>query len=805
MYQFAPITPRVARMRERYRSTQPKLDTARIRIVTDFYKENAQLSGILKRAYNFKNMCEKLPVRVFKDEVIAGNLASTYRGSTLFPENALHWFKDDYDAGLVPNRSLDPYIIDEEDIQYVLSVIDFWDKESLSAKTDAYIPEGYMASVGNGVTVFGDKYNSTTPVGHFVPDYRKAMKVGFSAIRQEALDKMKEMEGKMFCCDVEKYNFYRAVVIACEGLIIFSKRFGQECLAQAKKEEDPTRRAELEEMAGVFDRIIDQPCQTFHEAIQCMYLYHLALCLDANMHGLSFGRVDQYLGEFYEADIAAGRITHERAQELMDMYFLKVAELNKFWATALTHAIAGYTSGCLMTLGGVDKSGKDATNEVTYMMLESAGRLILHDPPLALRIHQDTPEKLWHMAIETTKLCGGVPTFQNDDIIIPSLIGRGMEKEDANDYCIVGCVEPAGTGNSWPACCGTGAEGYWNMANAMMLALNNGINPYGAEAGKENPQTGLATGYLYDMKSFEEVKEAVYRQFEFFINWQVSLTNSFEYLAGQFMCQPLASATIDGCMEKGKDVMWGGAKYNSTGFPGVGIGTVTDSLTAIKYLCFDKKLCTTRELYDAIMCNWKGKENLRQTILNEVPHFGNADPYVDEQATWVSNVFSELITKASGPRGYYTAGLYPITFHVVYGKTTAATPDGRMSGDALSDGISPVQSLDKNGPEAILLSSSKIDQEKYSDGTLLNMKFHPNTLNTDESIDKLIALMKTYFSMGGMQLQFNVISADTLKKAQENPDDYKDLVVRIAGFSAYFVEVYKECQDDIIKRTELSL
>lgn len=800
---FSPVLPRVAKIRERYRSTQPKLCTARIRIVTDFYKENAQLTGILKRAYSFKNMCEKLPVRVFEDEVIAGNLASTYRGSTLFPENALHWFKDDYDRGLVPNRTLDPYIIDEEDIEYILSVVDFWDKESLSAKSDAYIPEGYLKSVGNGVTVFSDKYNSTTPVGHFVPNYTKAMKLGFRAIREEALAKMQELEGRMFCCDVEKYNFYRAVAVSCEGLITFSKRFGAECARQASECTDTRRKAELEEMAEVFDWIIENPCRTFHEALQCMYTYHLALCLDANMHGLSFGRVDRYLGEFYENDIKSGRITPERAQELMDLFFLKIAELNKFWATDLTHAIAGYTSGCLMTLGGTDKNGKDATNDVTYMMLQSAARLILHDPPLALRIHEGTPEKLWKMAIETTKLCGGVPTFQNDGVIIPSLIGRGMSREDAYDYCIVGCVEPAGTGNSWPACCGTGAEGYWNMANAVVLALNNGINPFDTSAAPR--QTGLATGYLYEMTDFDAVKEAVRKQFEFFINWQVSLTNSFEYIAGQCMCQPLASATIDGCMESGKDVMWGGAKYNSTGFPGVGIGTVCDSLTAIKYLCFDKKLCTTRELYDALISNWQGREELRQKILNEVPHYGNADPYVDAQAEWVSDMFSELITKAAGPRGHYTAGLYPITFHVVYGKTTAATPDGRMSGEPLSDGISPVQSLDKNGPEAILLSSSRINQEKYSDGTLLNMKFHPNTLNTNESIDKLIALIKTYFSMGGMQLQFNVISADTLRKAQEHPEDYKDLVVRIAGFSAYFVEVYKECQDDIIKRTELSI
>ena len=606
MFKFDPVTTRVATMRERYRSTQPKLCTQRLRIVTEFYKENAQQTGILKRAMSFRNLCRKLTVRIFDNEVIVGNLASTYRGSTMFPENALHWFLEDYNAGLVPDRKLDPYIIDQEDIDYILSVVDFWDKESLGAHVDANIPEGYLSAIGNGVTIFSDHNNSTTPVGHFVPNYTKAMRRGFKAIRDDALAEMKKLEGRMFCTNVTKYNFYRAVSIVCEGLIIFSRRFADECRKQAEECAAPERKRELLEMADVLGWIMENPCRTYHDALQCMYLYHLALCLDGNMHGLSLGRVDQYLAGYYDADIAAGRITPERAQELMDMYFLKIAELNKFWAEALTHAIAGYTSGCLMTLGGVTKDGKDATTPVTYMMIQSAGRLILHDPPLALRIHKGTPDRLWEIAIETTKLCGGVPTFQNDDVIIPSLVGRGMTREDANDYCIVGCVEPAGTGNSWPACCGTGAEGYWNMANAFIHGINNGVNPFGAENG-ESPQTGLATGYLYEMETFEEVREAVRKQFEYFINWQVSLTNMFEHVAAQYMPVPLASATIDGCMESGSDVMDGGAKYNSTGFPGVGIGTVADSLAAIKYLLYDKKTVTSRELYDALISNWGGQ------------------------------------------------------------------------------------------------------------------------------------------------------------------------------------------------------
>ena len=806
MYQLQPIAPRVARMRKRYRTTQPKLCTARFRIVTDFYRENPQITGILKKAKCFETLCQKMPIQINEDEVIVGSVATTYRGSAMYPEYGMHWFVEDYNNGLVPNRSLDPYIIDEEDIQYILSCADFWAKNSLSAKVDAYLPEGYRCCVGNGVTTFGGEHNCATPIGHFCAGYEKIMHTGFRAVQQEAQEKMAELEGVAFDDSIDKYHFYRAVSIVAGAMCTLAQRYAAECLHQAEGDVSAERRQELLDMADSLGWIMEHPCRTFQDAVQSMYLYHIALCLDGNMHGLSLGRVDQYLAPYYEADIAAGRTTPERAQEVLDLFFLKLAELNKFWATALTHAIAGYTSGCLMTLGGVDKEGKDATNAVTYMMLQSAGRLVLHDPPLALRVHKNTPAQLWQAALETTSRAGGVPTFQNDEVIIPSLVdNRGMTLEDARNYSIIGCVEPAGTGNSWPECCGTGGEGYWNMANAFLLAINNGVNPMSCRGELEGPRTGAATGYLYDMENFEDVLKAVEKQFAYFINWQVTLTNSFEYVAAREMPLPLASATIDGCMQSGRDVMQGGSKYNSTGFPGVGVGTVADCLTALKYMVYDKKKLTPREFYDVLRSDWKDREDLRQYVLNEVPHYGNGDPYADEMATWVSDTFARLVTATTSPRGCVAPGLYPITFHVVFGKETAATPDGRKAGDPLSDGISPVQSLDKNGPTGIMSSASRLHQVEFSNGTLHNMKFHPTVLNSDEGREKLLTLIRTYFDLGGMQLQFNIVSAELLRHAQAHPEEHQDLVIRIAGFSAYFVEVYKECQDEIIKRTELSV
>jgi len=805
MCPWSPVSDRVARIREKYRTARPSVCIARYKIVTEFYRENPQLQGILKRAKNFKTLCEKLPILINKDEVIVGWQASKYRACALYPETSFGWFLDELKAGSIPLRDTDPYDIDEKDAEYILNTGDFWRKECLSAKVDEYIPLGYSDHAGSGVTYFGTRDTCTSPVGHFVANFEKAMHKGFGAIRAEAQAKMDELEGALFGDSVSRYNFYRAITLVCDGMITLTKRYGAECDRLASIEADPARKKELLEMADCLNWIMANPCRTFHDAIQCMFLYQIGLCLDAQQHGISFGRVDQYLGSYYEADIAASRIPHEKAQELLDLFYLKVAEMNKIWPYVATLSGPGYTSGQLMTIGGVTRDGRDATNAVSFMMLQSAGRLVLHDPPQSLRIHKGTPQELWEAAIETTQIAGGVPTFENDGVIIPALMARGLPIESARNYCLIGCVEPQGCGDEWACPGGTGTESFYNMLNAFLLAINNGCNPMPGRDGKRGGQVGLPTGYLYEMKTFDEVLNAVQRQMEYFVNWHVSLVNTWEYVASEHMQLPLLSATLDGCMESGKDVMQGGAKHNSTGNAGIAIGNIADSLAVVKYMVFDKRRVTARELYDALMTNWEGKEDLRQLILNEAPHYGNDIEYADEFAKWAADVYGNTVNAATGPRGRYAAGLYPVTTHVLFGMSTAASPDGRKAGEPLADGISPVQQLDKSGPTATLKSVSRIDQRKFSNGTLLNMRFHPTALSNETGKKKLIALIRTYFALGGMEMQFNIVSAKTLRKAQEHPEDYRDLVVRIAGFSAYFVELYRASQEDIIRRTELTL
>jgi formate C-acetyltransferase len=801
------------KMREKYRETKPEICTARYRLITEFYMQNPDMTGILKRAKNLQNILYNIPVRIDKGEVIVGAQSAKYRACALYPENSVRWLKEEVESRFISTREIDPYILSEEDRDYILSTIDFWMKECMSAKTDANMLDEYKALAGNGVTQFGPFDQCQSPVGHFCTGYNTAIRKGFGAIKAEAEQKMAELLDKALPGKtIDQYNFYRAVSIVCDGIITLTKRYAKLAEEKWAAETDPVRKKELAMMVDTLNWTVEKPARNFVDAVQCLFMYQTALCLDANMHGMSFGRVDQYLGDFYDNDIKNGTLTPEYAQEILDLFYLKVAEMNKPWSYGATQANPGYTSGQLMTLGGVDKNGNDATNAVTYMMLQTAGRLVLHDPPQALRIHSNTPPELWEAAIETTKIAGGVPTFENDEVIIPALMSRGLSLEDARDYCLIGCVEPAGCGTEWPACGGTGTESYMNLANAMLLAINDGytftpmlsaFTP--APPGTLNHRVGPATGYLYEMKSIKEVMEAYKKQVETWVRWHIMNINAFEYVAREVLPNPLVSATMEGCMEKGMDVMWGGAKYNSTGDSGVGIGNVADSLNIINHCVFEKKVCTARELYDAIKNNWEGYEDLRSYILNEAPHYGNGIPECDRFAAFAAQCFADAVNKLTGPRGRCSAGLYPVTTNVMFGMVTPATPDGRKKGEPLADGIAAPQGYDKNGPTAVISSVAAIKQTEFPNGTLMNLKFHPTALTGEDGWRKLMQLMQTYFEMGGMELQINVISSDTLRDAQKNPDKHKNLVVRVAGFSAYFVELHPTGQNDLIRRTELMM
>nr|MCR5388933.1 hypothetical protein [Lachnospiraceae bacterium] len=592
-------------------------------------------------------------------------------------------------------------------------------------------------------------------------------------------------------------------VITCEGAMTLVRRYGEKCLELSKEEKNETRAKELEKMAEALLWLEKNPARNFREAVQGIMMYQVMIQIYDRTPSPSIGRFDQYVWPYLEKDLASGAITMDEAQELVDAFFLK---LNCFYSGApvlIKDTVGVGNTYQNVTVAGLDpKTGEDASNPVTYMVFETIGRLKLHDPTVIFRTSSKTPIELWNCAIATSKLVGGLPLYYNDDVVIPSLMREmDYELEDARDYGCIGCQEIVGCGNDYPAPNGLFppfATMFW--ASIMDMALNDGKNPL------NGVQSSVHTGFLYEMNSIEEVREAIKKMALHCMQMQITVQNFAEQLSQFYAPESVLSMSIEGCMENGKDCTAGGAKYNSFGGTATGLATVADSLSTIKYMCFDKKLCTTKQLYDAMMANWEGFEELRQQILAEVPHFGNNDPYVDMEMKWCCDTYYELCRQMHTKRcRIYKSGLYGSSDHIHQGHFTWGTPDGRVFPTPIADAASPAQSRDKNGPLSVMLSSCCYDHQNFLGGIALNIRMHPSVLSNDDGVDKLREATRAYFDKGGMEIQYNVIDSDTLRDAQDKPDEYRDLVVRIAGYSAYFVELGRELQDDIIARNENKL
>jgi pyruvate-formate lyase len=682
-----------------------------------------------------------------------------------------------------------------------VSIRDYWKGRTYSDIAAAWQPNGYeeLCRMQVSATVKGAPL-LMMPSGHLTPGFKKIINVGYGAIRKQAQDWLDDHVNSLMGDDVNRGLFYTGVVISCDAAITLLKRYAEKCLEKTASCSDENRKAELESMADSLNWISENPCRTFREACQAAITYQYILRLSFIGDIGSFGRFDQYTWPYLKNDLEEGRLTPEGAQEIVDCFFMKINSMYGGGIGELVKIIGIGNTYLHTTIGGVDPmTGDDASNPVTSMVLESLARLSLHDPTISLRVNENTPDELWALALETSTKVGGLPLFQNDAIIIPGIVKElGFTLEDARDYAIIGCQEITGSGNDYSAANGVAPpHASIHYSKLLATAINDGKNPFNGE------QCSIHTGYLYDMKSFDEVKQAWRKLAGYFLKAQVSLNNYLEYLVQYHTPHPMLSISIDGCMESGKDCTWGGAKYNSYGGTATGLATVADSLTAIKYMVFDKKLCTARELYDAVMADWKGYELLRQRIINEAPHFGNADPYADEQMTWVINTYYDTCKECYSTRTrIFKAGLYGAADHVGQGYTTWATPDGRKAGTPIADAASPVQGRDTNGPTAVFLSSLCYDHCKFMDGVCLNIRLHPTTLSRDDGITKLRDMVKTYMDSGGAEAQFNVVSTEVLRNAQQEPDKYRNLVVRIAGYSAYFVELTLDCQNDLISRHE---
>ncbi len=815
MYQFRSATPRILAYREKVRDRVIRIDAERDRIMTEAYKKYENVLPAIKRPLALKELCERMTLYIGDDELIVGSKGGHMFSNPGYPEWMAAWIIEPIangewqlrEDGLYHNPDDEEVhqCISPEDYQTLVDTADFWKTHRVGATADAWKPEFYdeMSRLLVSSYCEGGMSLCSLPAGHLVAGYPKVINKGYGAIRKQAQDWMDEHRGNLMGEDVRKYVFYQAVVITCDAAITLVHRYADGCRAKMAHCTDPARKAELAMMADSLDWIAENPARNFWEAVQGVMMYQVLIQNESLIPSPSLGRFDQYTWPFLKKDLEEGRITMDQAQEIVDAFFLKANCYYGCGPAKLVDTTGMGNTYQNTTIGGViPETGEDATNPVTYMVFETVGRLRLHDPTLIFRTNKNTPDELWDCALATSKLVGGLPLYYNDEVVIPSLQEQlGFSLEDARNYACIGCQEIVGSGNDYPAPNGIyppHASLLWG--SIFDMAINNGINPLNGE------QASLHTGYLYEMNSIEEVRDALTKMGTYLMKMFISINNYAEYVSARENPQALLSMTIDGCMEKGMDVVDGGAKYNSYGGTATGLATLADSLTTIKYMCFDKKLCTTRELYDAFMANWEGYEPLRQQILSEVPHFGNGDPYADMEMTFVCDLYYKICGECHSVRAkVYKAGLYGASDHVAQGRLTWGTPDGRKFPSPIADAASPGQSRDKNGPTQVFNSSCCYDHHHYLGGVALNLRMHPSVLSNDEGVAKLRDITKAYFAEDGMEVQYNVVDTDTLRAAQAEPEKYRDLVVRIAGYSAYFVELGRDLQNDIISRNENQL
>jgi len=630
--------------------------------------------------------------------------------------------------------------------------------------------------------------------GHLVLGHENVINEGFNGIKERAKKHLGKLDVKNPSPDDQKkISFLKAVIMCCDAAIEFAKRFAEEATKLAEKETSPKRKAELLKIAENCRRVPANPPRTFYEAMQCLWFTQVIAQISYGMAGtFALGRVDQYLHPFYKKDIENRRITKEEAQELIEELNLKLtSNILLLPEAGIETASTLGTSPQPITIGGQTKDGEDATNELSYIILEASKKLKGVINNLAIRIHSKTPEDFLLKACDVYKSTSG-QAFYNDEVIIPALVSDGYSLEDARNYAIVGCVEPTGSGDTF-AC--TGGNDL-KLGQVLEMALNNGDNRFiGGQ--------GLQTGDPKKFASFEEVMGAFRRQLEYNVKMVAEATNLKDLVYKEDFPAPFISSTLKGCIESCRDVTEGGAKYNFASITARGLGTTADSLAAIKKLVFEDRVLTMPELIKLLETDFKGKEDIWQMMINRVPKYGNDEDYVDSIAKEIFEAFCSEVTKHSSIRGgHFRPSFYSYGTHVVDGLFLGTTPDGRKACEAVSNGISPSNKREGRGPTAVLKSAAKLNHKLVTNGNALNLRLHPSLVRDEEGLKKVASLIRTYFDLGGMHVQFNVVSSEMLRDAQLHPEKYKDLVVRVSGYSAFFIDLGKSIQDDIIARTE---
>ena len=830
-----PKSDRIPKLVENLYAKMPEIESARAVLITESYKQTENEPMIIRRAKAFQHILENIPITIRDLELVVGSSTLAPRGCQTFPEFSYEWLEAEFDT--VETRSADPFYISEQTKKELKEANAYWKGRTTSDLATAYMEPETLLDIEHNIFTPGNYFYNG--VGHVTVKYGEVLEIGFSGIRKKAEDElasMKVSDGNY----QTKSRFLEAVMISCDAAITYARRYAKLALEMAEKCSDPVRKKELLIIAQNCANVPEKGATGFYEACQSFWFVQQLLQIESSGHSISPGRFDQYMYPYYKKDLDSGKITREFAQELLDCIWVKLNDLNKCRDAASAEGFAGYSLFQNLIVGGQNEEGIDVTNDLSFMCITSSMHVFLPMPSLSVRVWNGSPHEFLIYAAELTRTGIGLPAYYNDEVIIPSLESRGLTLQDARDYNIIGCVEPQKSGktNGWHD------AAFFNMCRPLELVFSNGVD--------KGVQIGPKTGNVEDMKTFDEFYDAYKAQMDYAIALLVNADNAIDMAHAERAPLPFLASMVDDCIKRGKTLEQGGAVYNFTGPQGFGVANMADALYAVKKLVYDENKITMHDLKMALSTNYgkglrsddvaemvsevasamksagqpvgeKEVATILKTVvaateseqvkangerilklIDAVPKFGNDIPEVDAFARDVAYTYTKPLEKYKNPRGgMFQAGLYPVSANVPLGGQTGATPDGRLAHMPVADGVSPSAGKDVNGPTAVIKSCAKMDHLATA-GTLLNQKFTPDVVAGEKGLDNMASLIRSYFAMDGHHVQFNVIDRKTLQEAQKHPEDYRDLIVRVAGYSDFFRNLSKPLQDEIINRTEQS-
>ena len=783
------MTERIRKLREQSLNAENRISAERALLITEFYQSGmADAEPVpVQRALAFKYILEHKYICVNEGELIVGERGPAPKATPTYPEICIHSLQD---LEILNDRPKVSFKSDETTrAAYRDIIIPYWKGKSNRDRIFQNLPQEWKEAYTAGV--FTEFQEQRAP-GHTALGI-KMFRTGLLDLKEEIAESLAKTDLVNDPEGVDKRDELRAMDIVCDAMIRYAERYAERLEELAAEEKDPVRKKELEKMAAICRRVPAHAPTTVHEALQHYWFIHLGVVTELNpWDSFNPGRLDQSLYPLYKKQLEEGTVTQEEVYEMLQSFWVKFNNHPSPPKVGVTAEESNtYTDFCLINVGGVKEDGSDGVNEMSYILLDVIREMRLLQPSSMIQVSKKNPDRFIRAAVEIIKTGFGQPSVFNTDALVQEMLRAGKDVRDARKGGCSGCVETGAFGTEAYI-----LTGYFNLPKILELTLNDGFDK------RTGKQIGLKTGTATDYRTYEELFAAYKAQVQHFMRIKLTGNNIIERIFMKYMPVPFLSVLIEDCIRNGKDYMCGGARYNSSYVQGVGLGSITDMLTALRYHVYDKKTIAMETMEKALANDFKGFEELQYQLVYHTPKYGNDDDYADEQEVQVFDMYYDVLSGHKSPRGAdYRVNMLPTTCHVYFGKVTGATPDGRNAWKVLSEGISPVQGADTNGPTAVIRSAAKIDHIKTG-GTLLNQKFTPSLLSTEEGCNNLVHLIRAYFRMDGHHIQFNVVDADTLREAQKHPEDYRDLIVRVAGYSDYFNDLGEDLQNEIICRTE---